>query len=99
MFITQIIVNTFLFIIGLLGIVRQRRNVLIVLMCVELILLSVNLNFIMFSLYLDDFYGQLFSLFILTVAASESAIGLAILISYFRIRGNISINQSILIKG
>jgi NADH-quinone oxidoreductase subunit K len=99
MFITQLIVNTFLFTVGLLGIVLQRRNVLIVLMCVELILLSVNLNFIVFSVYLDDFYGQIFSLFVLTVAASESAIGLAILISYFRIRGNISINQSTLIKG
>ena len=98
MFITQLIVNTFLFTVGLLGIVLQRRNVLIVLMCVELILLSVNLNFIVFSVYLDDFYGQIFSLFVLT-AASESAIGLAILISYFRIRGNISINQSTLIKG
>jgi NADH-quinone oxidoreductase subunit K len=99
MFIVQLITNTFLFIIGILGIVLQRRNVLIVLMCVELILLSVNLNFIVFSVYLDDFYGQLFSLFVLTVAASESAIGLAILISYFRIRGNISINQSTLVKG
>jgi NADH-quinone oxidoreductase subunit K len=62
-------------------------------MCIELILLSVNLNFIVFSVYLDDFYGQIFSLFVLTVAAAESAIGLAILILYYRIRGKITIDQ------
>jgi len=99
MFLIQLLTNTFLFFTGIVGIIMQRRNVLIVLMCVELILLSVNLNFIVFSVYLDDFYGQLFSLFILTVAASESAIGLAILILYFRIRGNISINQLTTLKG
>ena len=99
MFLFQILTNTFLFFTGIIGILVQRRNVLIVLMCVELILLSVNLNFIIFSVYLDDFYGQLFSLFVLTVAASESAIGLAILILYFRIRGNISINQLTTLKG
>ena len=68
-------------------------------MCIELVLLSVNLNFIMFSVYLDDFYGQIFSLFILTVAAAESAIGLAILILYYRIRGKILINQIAILKG
>jgi len=68
-------------------------------MCIELILLGVNLNFILFSMYLDDVYGQLFSLFILTVAAAESAIGLAILILYYRIRGNIYINQKAILKG
>jgi NADH-quinone oxidoreductase subunit K len=68
-------------------------------MCVELILLSVNLNFILFSVYLDDFYGQIFSLFVLTIAAAESAIGLAILILYYRIRGDISINQLATLKG
>ena len=99
MFLIQLLTNIFLFFTGIIGIIMQRRNVLIVLMCVELILLSVNLNFIIFSVYLDDFYGQLFSLFILTIAASESAIGLAILILYFRIRGNISINQLTTLKG
>jgi NADH-quinone oxidoreductase subunit K len=64
-------------------------------MCIELVLLSVSLNFILFSVYLDDMYGQIFSLFILTVAAGESAVGLAILILYNRIRGNITINNSI----
>jgi NADH-quinone oxidoreductase subunit K len=68
-------------------------------MCVELILLSVNLNFILFSVYLDDFYGQIFSLFILTVAAGESAVGLAILIIYFRIRGSIFLESNTVLRG
>jgi len=67
-------------------------------MGIELMLLSSNLNFIFFSLYLDDIYGQIFSLFILTVAASESAIGLAIIIAYYRIRGSISIRQISVLK-
>ena len=95
----QLSTNVILFFLGIFGIIFQRRNILIILMCIELILLSVNLNFIVFSVYLDDFFGQLFSLFILTVAASESAIGLAILILYFRLRGNIAINQEIVLKG
>jgi NADH-quinone oxidoreductase subunit K len=99
MFVLQLTSNILLFTIGMLGIVFNRRNILIVLMCVELILLSVNLNFIIFSVYLDDFYGQIFSLFILTVAAAESAIGLAILIVYYRLRGNISISQVMTLKG
>ena len=99
MFLTQLVTNIFLFSIGLLGIVLNRRNILIILMCIELVLLSLNLNFILFSVYFDDLYGQLFSLFILTVAAAESAIGLAIIIIYYRIRGSISINQIAVLKG
>lgn len=99
MFATQLFTNTILFLIGTFGIILNRRNILIILMCIELVLLSVNLNFIMFSAYLDDFYGQIFSLFVLTVAAAESAIGLAILILYFRIRGKILINQIAILKG
>jgi len=95
----QFITNSILFLIGVFGIIFQRRNILIVLMCIEIILLSVNLNFIIFSVYLDDFFGQLFSLFILTVAASESAIGLAVIILYFRLRGNISITFPTVLKG
>lgn len=68
-------------------------------MCIELVLLSINLNFILFSVYLDDFYGQIFSLFVLTIAAAESAVGLAILILYYRLRGQISINQIAVLKG
>ena len=99
MFLTQLTANIFLFIIGLFGIVLNRRNILIILMCVELVLLSLNLNFIIFSVYFDDLYGQLFSLFILTVAAAESAVGLAIIIIYYRIRGSISIGQIAVLKG
>jgi NADH-quinone oxidoreductase subunit K len=98
MFLIQLSVNTFLFISSLLGLVLNRKNILITLMCIELVLLSLNLNFILFSVYLDDSYGQIFSLFILTVAAAESAVGLAIIIVYHRIRGNILINKLPLLK-
>ena len=98
MFLRQFTVNILLFIISLCGIVLNRRSLLITLMSIELVLLSLNLNFILFSIYHDDIYGQLFSLFILTVAAAESAIGLALIIIYFRIRNNITLNQSILFK-
>ena len=98
MFIIQLTTNIFLFIISNVGIIFNNRNILITIMCIELLLLSLNLNFVIFSTYLDDLYGQLFSLFILTVAASESAIGLAIIIIYYRIRGSISMNQLILFK-
>lgn len=94
----QLITNIILFFIGISGIILNQRNILIVLMCIELTLLSTNLNFVLFSVYLDDFYGQLFSLFILTVAAAESAIGLAILIVYYRIRGDINITKEQLLR-
>lgn len=99
MFALQIVTNIFLFFVGIFGIILNRKSVLLILMCIELVLLSVNLNFIIFSVYLDDFYGQIFSLFILTIAAAESAIGLAILILYYRIRGKILINQVATLKG
>jgi len=98
MFLIQLSVNIFLFISSLLGLVLNRKNILITLMCIELVLLSLNLNFVLFSVYLDDSYGQLFSLFILTVAAAESAVGLAIIIVYHRIRGNILISKLPLLK-
>ena len=87
------------FLIALLGIMFNFQNVLIILMGIELLLLSTNLNFIFFSIYLDDLYGQIFSLFILTIAASESAIGLAIIISHYRSHGNILLNNITLLKG
>ena len=99
MFTLQISINFVLFIISLSGLIRNRQNILIVLMSIELLLLSINLNFILFSVYLDDLYGQLFSFFILTVAAAESAIGLAIIIIYYKIRGNISITSKVALKG
>jgi NADH-quinone oxidoreductase subunit K len=98
MFLTQISANILLFFIGLLGVILNRRNILIILMCIELLLLSLNMSFILFSVYLDDLYGQLFSFFILTIAAAESAIGLAIIIIYYRIRGNILVNDKFIIK-
>lgn len=99
MFILQISTNFLLFTISLNGLIRNRQNILIVLMSIELLLLSINLNFVIFSIYLDDLYGQLFSFFILTVAAAESAVGLAIIIIYYRIRGNILITQKAALKG
>jgi len=89
----------FVFVIGLFGIFVTRKNIIVLLMSIELMLLSINLSFIFFSLYLDDIFGQLFSLFILTVAAAEASIGLAILIVYYRIRGVISINFINSLKG
>jgi NADH-quinone oxidoreductase subunit K len=98
MILNQIFTNTILFFVSLGGIVYNRQNILLLLMCIELVLLSVNLNFITFSVYLDDFYGQIFFLFILTIAAAESAVGLAILILYYRLKGNININQAYVLK-
>lgn len=85
------IINFFLFCLGLFGIILNRQNIIIILMSIELVLLSINLNFLYFSVFIDDIVGQIFSLIILTVAAAESAIGLAILILLFKISGNISI--------
>ena len=98
MFIFQLSTNFFLFLISFVAIVFNRRNILVILMCIELLLLSINLNFCIFSTYLDDFYGQIFSLFILTIAAAESAIGLAIIISYYRIRGDLSMEQLVILR-
>ena len=98
MFLRQLTANFFLFTTSLIGIAINRRSILIILMCIELVLLSLNLNFILFSVYFDDLYGQLFSFFILTVAAGESAVGLAIIIIYYRVRGNISMAQAAVLK-
>ena len=88
-----------LFLIGVIGIFLIKKNIIIVLMSIELMLLSININFIVFSIYLDDMVGQIFALFVLTVAAAESAIGLAILVVYYRIKGVVSINFINSIKG
>jgi NADH-quinone oxidoreductase subunit K len=92
MLLHQITINTILFTIGLCGILLNYGRVLISFIALELMLLSAGLNFIIFSVYLNDFYGQIFSIFILTVAASESAVGLALLIIYYKIKGNIDIS-------
>jgi len=88
-----------LFLIGIIGIVLNRKNILIMLMSVELMLLAVNFNFILYSVYLDDAIGQLFAVLILTVAAAESAIGLAILVVYYRVRGTIAVENIHLLRG
>jgi NADH-quinone oxidoreductase subunit K len=88
-----------LFLFGLSGIFLNRKNIIILLMSIELMLLSINFNFIIFSVFLDDILGQLFALLVLTVAAAESAIGLAILVIYYRVRGTIAIEFIDLMKG
>jgi len=88
-----------LFLLGVSGIFLNRKNIIIVLMSVELMLLAVNFNFIIFSVYLDDLIGQVFALFVVTVAAAESAIGLAILVVYYRVRGTIGIEFIQIMKG
>ena len=88
-----------LFVIGIFGIFLNRRNVIIVLMSIEIMLLSINLNLVSFAYFLSDFKGQVFSMFILTVAAAEAAIGLAILVCYFRNKGSISIESVNSMKG
>ena len=90
---------TTLFFIGVFGLVLNRKNILITIMSIELMLLAVNLNFIIFSIYLDDIIGQVFAIFILTVAAAESAIGLSILVIYSRIKGTLAIDFINLMKG
>ena len=85
----------FLFLIGVLGLVLNRKNILITIMSIELMLLSVNLNFAIFSSYLDDIVGQIFILFILTIAATESAIGLAILSVYYKLKNTIRMDKII----
>lgn len=82
-------ITNIVFFIGILGIVLNRKNILIIIMSIELLLLSINLNFAVFSVYLDDVVGQIFVLFILTIAAAESAIGLAILIVFYRLKNSI----------
>lgn len=96
---SYLILVLLLFIIGIIGIFVTRKNIILIFMCIELILLSINLNFIVFSIYLDDVVGQIFAIFILTVAAAESAIGLAILVVFYRIRGIILINYINKLKG
>ena len=92
-------VAAILFTLGILGIFLNRKNIIIILMSVELILLAVNLNFVAFSSYLGDLVGQVFALFVLTVAAAEAAIGLAILVVYFRNRGTIAVEDVNVMKG
>ena len=95
----QLTVSTTLFLLGIWGIVLNRKNIIIMLMSLELMLLAVNVNFILCSIYLDDFIGQIFALLVLTVAAAESAIGLAILVVYSRVRGTIAVESIRMLNG
>ncbi|RLQ87678.1 NADH-quinone oxidoreductase subunit NuoK [Notoacmeibacter ruber] len=91
--------SAILFTLGVFGIFLNRRNIIIILMSVELILLAVNINFVAFSAQLGDLVGQIFSLFVLTVAAAEAAIGLAILVVFFRNKGSIGVEDVNQMKG
>ena len=92
-------VAAMLFAIGMAGIFVNRKNVIVILMSIELMLLAVNINFVAFSAFLGDLVGQVFTLFILTVAAAEAAIGLAILVCFFRVRGTIAVEDVNMMKG
>jgi NADH-quinone oxidoreductase subunit K len=92
-------VAAILFTLGIFGIFLNRKNVIIILMSVELMLLAVNINFVSFSEFLGNLLGQVFAMFVLTVAAAEAAIGLAILVVYFRNRGSIAVEDINMMKG
>ena len=88
-----------LFVIGIFGLFLNRKNIIILLMSIELMLLSVNINLVAFSSFMNDLVGQIFTLFVLTVAAAEAAVGLAILVSFFRNRGTIAVEDVNVMKG
>lgn len=94
-----LVVSAILFVTGVLGIFINRKNVITILMAIELILLAVNINLVAFSAYLGDMVGQVFSMFVLTVAAGEAAIGLAIIVIYFRRRATIAVDDANRMKG
>jgi NADH-quinone oxidoreductase subunit K len=93
-----VFISIILYLIGVWGVIVVRSNLLIILMSIELMLFSISLNFIGFSAYFDDLLGQLFALFILSVAAAESAIGLAILVVYYRLRGVLDLEYISVLK-
>jgi NADH-quinone oxidoreductase subunit K len=94
-----LVVSAILLVVGIFGIFMNRKNVITIMMSIELILLAVNLNFVAFSGMLHDLTGQIFTMFVLTVAAAEAAIGLAIVVIYFRNRGSIAVEDVNLMKG
>ena len=98
-FIDQFLFVSFiLFTIGVFGFIFNRKNILLLLLALEIMLLSVNFNFVFFSVYIDDIFGQIFTLIVLVVAAAESSLGLAIFISYYRIRGGIALDSVQLLR-
>ena len=92
-------VAAILFTIGVFGIFVNRKNIIVILMSVELMLLAVNINLVAFSVYLGNVTGQIFAMFVLTVAAAEAAVGLAILVTFFRNRGDIAVDDASVMKG
>ena len=94
-----LVVAAALFVVGIFGLFLNRKNIIILLMSLELMLLAVNINFVAFSSFLNDLVGQVFTLFVLTVAAAEAAIGLAILVCFFRNRGTIDVEDVNVMKG
>jgi len=88
-----------IFTIGLVGVFLNRKNIIVILMCIELILLAVSINLVSFSIFINDLSGQIFTLFILTVAAAEAAIGLAIIVVYYRNSGTIRVEEMNKLKG
>ena len=94
-----LVLGGIIFLLGIVGIFLNRKNVIVILMSIELILLAVNINLVSFSSYTNEITGQIFTLFILTVAAAEAAIGLAIIVSYYRIKGSIRIEDINEMKG
>ncbi len=99
MIINYISIGFILFVIGILGIVINRKNIIVMLMCIELLLLSINFMLIVGSTILDNIIGEVFAFYILVVAAAESAIGLSILVAYYRVRGTISVKYINLLRG
>ena len=94
-----LILGAIIFTIGIIGIFLNRKNIIVILMCIELLLLAVNINLVSFSIFLNDLNGQIFALFILTVAAAEAAIGLAIIVVYYRNSGSIHVEDINTLKG
>ena len=94
-----LILGAIIFTIGIIGIFLNRKNLIVILMCIELLLLAVNINLVSFSIFLNDLNGQIFTLFILTVAAAEAAIGLAIIVVYYRNAGSIRVEDINSLKG
>jgi NADH-quinone oxidoreductase subunit K len=99
MFLLQVTTNLFLFFLSVLGIMFNKKSILTTLICIKLMLLSTNLNFILFSVYIDDMRGQILAMFVLSVAAAESSIGLAIIILYFRVRESICLLENPVLRG
>jgi NADH:ubiquinone oxidoreductase subunit K len=98
-FITLVFIPITIFLVSLIGIFVNRKNILLIIICVELALLAINFSFLVSSFDLDDSLGQIFAFFVLSVAAAESSIGLAILVAYYRVHGSITIESVRLLKG